>query len=397
LKATRVRDLARRANLDLDEALVTLWDAGLDRLSGPNDLVPARELRIAQLALGIEGERAQLTVAYWLVKTGLSRDELAARLAEAGLHLSPQSRNIPKNALRRLRQMFDAKPVTVSQVAPSSRPRQTEPLEWRIIGTTPVRRYLDADDLRTIHQALEEEFLATSDPIEPPGVRDADLLESASWRPRTSNGNELKYPTAEMAGAALFHSTALNHAFYNGNKRTALISLLAFLDLHGLVATCEQADIFKVTLRTAQHGLVATGVDALADREVLNLSTWIKNNTRRVDRGERSMKWISLDRRLRDFGCTVKPTGNVGNRVNIVRTIQEPARRFHRSRVRELRTQVACSGQGTEADRGTIHKIRRDLELDDDHGVDSASFYEGAKIDSFIIDYRRILKRLAKL
>jgi hypothetical protein len=62
-----------------------------------------------------------------------------------------------------------------------------------------------------------------------------------------------------------------------------------------------------------------------------------------------------------------------------------------------LRTQVAWTGDNTEADKKAIHWIRSQLELDDANDVDSATFYEGAKVDAFIADYRRILKRLAKL
>ncbi|MEQ8626663.1 hypothetical protein [Ekhidna sp.] len=47
----------------------------------------------------------------------------------------------------------------------------------------------------------------------------------------------------------------------------------------------------------------------------------------------------------------------------------------------------------------TIKKIRKDLALDDENGVDSAYFYgkESQKIDDFINSYRQTLSRLAKL
>ncbi len=143
--------------------------------------------------------------------------------------------------------------------------------------------------------------------------------------------------------------------------------------------------------------MVPLGADQLADREVQEIAAWVRANSRRVVRGERPMKWLRLKQRLRDFDCECQTAGGVGNRLNIVREVRESSFLGLRLRVRALQTQVAWAGDGTDADRDTIHKIRHDLWLDDDHDVDSATFYAGAEVHAFIIDYRRILRRLAKL
>ncbi len=107
------------------------------------------------------------------------------------------------------------------------------------------------------------------------------------------------------------------------------------------------------------------------------------------------MKWLKLKRRLRDFECDCQPVQGVGNRINITREVVRPGLLLKRKQL--LSTQVAWAGDGTEADKNTIHKIRADLELDEDHGIDGRSFYEGAEIDAVVIEYRNILRRLAKL
>lgn len=200
-----------------------------------------------------------------------------------------------------------------------------------------------------------------------------------------------------MASAALFHSLALNHAFHNGNKRTALVGLLAMLDENGLVLTATEQELFRFTLRTAQHGHVRRSADQLADREVMVVARWIRSNSRPVEKGERPMKWIRLRQRLAHFDCTCEPSSGGGNRMNIRRTVRNPRRFVVGAKNKTLATQVAWAGDGTEADRRVIHKVRRDLWLDAEHDVDSATFYDGATLDAFIIDYRRILGRLAKL
>jgi hypothetical protein len=46
-----VRELAGQAKIELDEALVTLWDAGIEYVGGPDDQVRTADLERAQRAL----------------------------------------------------------------------------------------------------------------------------------------------------------------------------------------------------------------------------------------------------------------------------------------------------------------------------------------------------------
>jgi death-on-curing family protein len=397
-KTIRVGELAREADVDLDEALVTLWDAGIDQLGSANDLIPARQVAAARSALGLVGPREQLNVQYWIDASGLTLSELSERMRSVGVKLDPSTRRIPKNSLRRFRRAFSEDGVRQAPL-PEVR-RSTPPLvdnfELRDIGRTAVSKYLSESELVGIHEALEEDFRDSGDPISPPGVKNAALVSMSAHRPLTSIGQTLKYPTAEMAGAALFHSVALNHSFHNGNKRTALVALIAFLDINGLVMTCAQDELFRMTLRVAQHGLVPTSSSDLADREVAELAEWVRKHTRAIDRSDRPLKWIKLKHILRTFDCEFDAAGGVGNRINITRTIPRKGI-LKRSRSEVLSIQVACAGDGTEAARNTIHEVRRKLQLDPEHDVDSQVFYHGAEIDGFICEYRHILTRLARL
>lgn len=390
-KPISVRELAREADVELDEALVLLWDAGIDAVLNADDRVPARFLPTAQRALNVPTTREQTTVSYWLHRSSMSRENFSARLAELGVFVSPTARKIPKGSLRKLRRLFGDELPTVEEQP--ERPQLPE-LRWEIVGTSQSQRYVTEEEVCSIHEALVEDFRDSEDPIYPEGLRDANLLSSALTRPKTAFGDTLKYPTVEMAGAALLHSLIHNHPFHNGNKRTALVSLLVLLDEHGMVLTCSEDELFKFVLRVGQHSLVPIWADNLPDREVLEIARWVRSNSRQLEQGERPLKWIRLKQRLREMGCDWAPAGGVGNRLNIWRSVER--RRRFRTRIDRLQVQVAWAGDGTEADRGTVHEIRRRLELDDEHDVDSATFYAGATIDAFIIDYRRILRRLGK-
>ncbi|MDP9140220.1 MAG: type II toxin-antitoxin system death-on-curing family toxin, partial [Pseudomonadota bacterium] len=76
------------------------------------------------------------------------------------------------------------------------------------------------------------------------GLRDAGLLESALARPQQlyAYGD----PPADLAdlAASLAHGIAKNHAFVDGNKRTAIVSCETFIELTGAVLEASDADIY---------------------------------------------------------------------------------------------------------------------------------------------------------
>ena len=400
-KNLRVRDIATEASLELDEVLVGLWDAGIEGPESGDSQIPAGQEARARRLFSLADGKDESRVEYWLELTGKDRVEFTAWAAERGVLVGPATRRLPKNGARRLRRA----------IAPEAHVRRSEPaagvtaeravpdFAWRTIGSTAAVSGLTFEEVKAIHEHLEREFAASSDPIEPAGVRDENLLHSAVNRPFTSLGPTAKYPSVEMASAALFHSLVLNHAFFNGNKRTALVSLIVFLDRNERVLAASERELFRFTLRVAQHSIVPTGADMLADREVLEIAQWVRQNSRVVDRREYVMKWRKLKQRLRESGCDME-TAQVGNRLNVWRSEVAPRRGIMGRRISttlQLRTQVACAGNGTDADRDTIRKIRKDLHLDEEHGVDSSSFYRGELVDSFITEHRRILYKLARL
>ncbi|MEE6176250.1 type II toxin-antitoxin system death-on-curing family toxin [Mycobacterium sp. 050134] len=65
-------------------------------------------------------------------------------------------------------------------------------------------------------------------------VNDEGLLQSSVARPQTSLFGDDAYPTLWDKAAALLHSLARNHAFVDGNKRTAWASAWACLWLNGI-------------------------------------------------------------------------------------------------------------------------------------------------------------------
>lgn len=93
-----VAQLAARADLDLDDTLVSLWGAGIDEVDDPDDVIPPKLLKTAEAALGIENPRRQTRIDYWLKRTGMTRDEFVEDVAQIGVRIKPNVKTLPKGA-----------------------------------------------------------------------------------------------------------------------------------------------------------------------------------------------------------------------------------------------------------------------------------------------------------
>ena len=82
------------------------------------------------------------------------------------------------------------------------------------------------------------------------GVRDAGLLEAALYRPQTGY-----YADLIEEAAALWESLAQNHAFVDGNKRTAFAATYTLLAINGarLTAGAEETYAFIDGLHEANQ------------------------------------------------------------------------------------------------------------------------------------------------
>ena len=95
--------------------------------------------------------------------------------------------------------------------------------------TKRLLRHLSVEAVEAVH----DEVLAAHGGM--PGLRSRSLLESAIAAPQASYGGEvLMTNPVEIAAAYLFYLTR-NHAFVDGNKRTALASCLLFLQLNDVM------------------------------------------------------------------------------------------------------------------------------------------------------------------
>lgn len=161
---------------------------------------------------------------------------------------------------------------------------------------------LTATEIVQIHNELVAIFEQEGEPIEPNGPRDIGLVESAAARPFVALGVTEKYRTIDMKAAALFHSLVMNHAFHNGNKRTALVSLLVFLDRNDRLLEVTDDALFDFVLSVAENRLKSQTATGHADEVVEAIKSWISAHTTTRDSRSGPMK-------VSDFLAAVKAAG----------------------------------------------------------------------------------------
>jgi death on curing protein len=97
------------------------------------------------------------------------------------------------------------------------------------------------------------------------GIRDEGLLDSALQHPK--NKFEYESPDFSDLAAAYAYGFAKNHAFVDGNKRTAFVVSFTFLFVNGLKVTSSQDENTRIFM-----GLAAGDIDES------QLAVWFRKN-----------------------------------------------------------------------------------------------------------------------
>jgi death on curing protein len=102
-----------------------------------------------------------------------------------------------------------------------------------------------------------------------PGIRDETLLESALGRPQNKWVYDDSVSLFELAAAYGF-GIARNHAFIDGNKRTALLSMRTFLFSNGYRFSPEEIETVTMIEGLAQGAV---------DEELI--ASWLEANSKK--------------------------------------------------------------------------------------------------------------------
>ncbi|XAQ41720.1 type II toxin-antitoxin system death-on-curing family toxin [Ralstonia solanacearum] len=173
-----------------------------------------------------------------------------------------------------------------------------------------MQRYLTAEDVIDIHNRLVVVFADDGDPISPHGVRDTNLIEMAVHRPQTSLGGIEKYRSIESKAAALFHSLVQNHPFHNGNKRTALVSTVRYLDLNRRRVYGTDDELFDLVTSVADGTLPDASGRLTVEEVVEGVRAWFMRHTFPTQERIREMRIEEFLARASESGCRVRRTAD---------------------------------------------------------------------------------------
>lgn len=140
---------------------------------------------------------------------------------------------------------------------------------WPIVN--PMTRFIDIEEVLVLHKAILERAKSKG------GVRDFTLLHSAIERPKATFSGQDLYPTVFAKAAALLQSICLNHAFTDGNKRTAWGTTKRFLwiNRYHLLASVHSAADFMVYVDNQKPDLK-------------EIAQWLKKHSRKIMKKELS-------------------------------------------------------------------------------------------------------------
>ena len=105
-------------------------------------------------------------------------------------------------------------------------------------------KWLEPDDFEFLCFDLARKLMSFQEPIPDYSTRENNLLEASLGAPKQTFEGKFLYPTIEKQGSILFYSLIKNHPFRNGNKRIAVMALLAFLSLNGKWINVKPEDLY---------------------------------------------------------------------------------------------------------------------------------------------------------
>ncbi len=131
-----------------------------------------------------------------------------------------------------------------------------------------------ADD--PIHYLTPGEIYAVAEAVTgaPMLAREAHLVRSAAARPMLRAFGTEAYPTLMEKAAAIMHSLAAHHLFWDGNKRTATQATILFLERNGYKPTWDAMTVYDFVLEIAQD-----------KQDVPAIAEWLAAHTAPIDEG----------------------------------------------------------------------------------------------------------------
>lgn len=251
-------------------------------------------------------------------------------------------------------------------------------------------------DVLKAHYIVSDYFISEGDQVVY-GVKSFDLLSSAVSRQETEFGGVQKWSDEYHKMATLLYGITKNHAFEDGNKRTALLSLLLFFNKSNLQLKCRQTVLELLIVRIAANALNEYDkykyYIARDDPEVNFIADRIKSYTRKTSKKIYTITYAEFNRRLKQFGVWLDNPNK--NYINVYRNRIIVRFFFFKKKEKERILQIGFPGWKNQVNLKAIKSVLQTAGLTVENGVDSDVFFKDAEpAYKLISDFKEPLARL---
>jgi len=276
---------------------------------------------------------------------------------------------------------------------------------------------LDSESVVELHEILSNNIhlLEDMDPVEPRGVKNIGMLESAVSRQSVGSGTYYKYPDAFSNAATLVFGIIKNHAFHNGNKRAGLLALIKHLYLNGYVLcpSLNSNELYEILIAIADSNIPAFSKKHIkkypfirskeekremeweSETQVRYFAFWVKKNSKPKESTIKGDVRIGQLKRVLD-NKNIKMEQN-GSNLDVFIEEENKFLGFVVSTKKRHKRSYSLGNNRTTIGRPTLAILRKDFNLTKIHGIDDTFFYDDeAFLDSEIKTYKKIIYQLSK-
>lgn len=267
---------------------------------------------------------------------------------------------------------------------------------------------LTYDNIVELHNILTLQYsiFEGMEPISPSGVKSTHLLHSAVHRQKTGIDGFYKYNDVFLNCATLSFGIAKNHAFHNGNKRTALLALIKHLYINGYILKhgLKETELFELILSIVEDKLHKHYLKYknqynsfkfnILDEEInfKYLAFWLKKNT--ISR----LKYVACEMKINDFRRIIESKDieykESGKQIVLTKYRKKL---FGLAKEVEIKHKYTIGKFKNTIKKKLIEKIRKDFNLSSSDGIDSVLFYnEDTFIQDELYKYKSLIYRLSK-
>lgn len=254
---------------------------------------------------------------------------------------------------------------------------------------------LSESDVLKAHYILSDYFMKKGEAVSF-GVLKYDMLASAVSRQYVEFSGEKKWKDDFLRCASLLYGLTLDHAFHDGNKRTALLSSLWYLNkVHREVNDNAIDYLENLVVDIASRALTSRRdfkypIDD-SDSEVLYIAQKLKSWTRYLDKRMYTLTFSELDSRLKQFGFYLGDPS--GNQINVYKK-GETVLKFWEKKDKRI-CKIGFPSMKEQVSAKDLRYLLKETGLNSSAGIDSSVFFKGATPSYELLQqYNEPLKRL---